>query len=302
MTEIRGIDPDRKIARVQSGVICDQLRNAAKRFNQTFAPDPATHNHCTLGDMIGHDSCGVHSVTGGKTSDNVVELEILTDDGLRMSVGRTLPTELERIIEEGGRKGEIYRDQRDVRARYGSLVRSRFPTIPRRVSGYNLDALLPERHFNLAEALVGTEGTCVTVLEATVRLMWDPPAHTLVVLGYPDGYQAADHVPEVLSFGPIGLEGFEHRMIEAELKKNLRVKNMRLLPEGQGWLLVEFGGETRAEADDKAYRLLDYLRKRPHPPTMKLYDDARGGAYRLANPRVGGGRRLGGARRATDLA
>src|SRR6185312_8104430 len=204
MHEIKSLDPDRMIARVQPGVICDQLRDAANPFHQTFAPDPATHSRCTLGGMIGNDSCGVHSQMGGKTSDNVIELDVLTYDGLRLQVGRTPPQELDAIIAAGGRKGAIYGQLRDLRDRYGSLVRARFPDIPRRVSGYNLNELLPESGFNLAAALVGTEGTCVTILEATVRLMWDPPYHSLLVLGYPDAYQAADHVPEVASFGPIG--------------------------------------------------------------------------------------------------
>ena len=123
----------------------------------------------------------------------------------------------------------------------------RFPDIPRRVSGYNLDQLLPENGFHVARALVGTEGTCVTVLEATVRLVSSPPARALVVLGYPDVFTAGDHVPEILAHKPIGLEGFDERLIDDDAARRTRTRTMcTCCPQGGGWLLVEFGGETQA--------------------------------------------------------
>src|SRR6266481_2159502 len=87
MANILEIDPARRIARVQPGVVLDQLRNAAEEHHLTFGPDPASHDRCTLGGMIGNNSCGVHSVMAGKTDDNIEELEILTYDDLRMRVG-----------------------------------------------------------------------------------------------------------------------------------------------------------------------------------------------------------------------
>src|SRR5215469_846037 len=175
MANILEIDPVRKLARVQPGVILDHLRAAAEKHPLTFAPDPATHDRCTLGGMIGNNSCGVHSVMAGKTDDNIEALEILTYDGLRMKVGATSPGEFESIIAAGGRRGEIYGALKSLADRYGDLVRLRYPNIPRRVSGYNLNFLLPENGFHVARALVGTEGTCVTVLEATCRLVESPP-------------------------------------------------------------------------------------------------------------------------------
>src|SRR6266851_8519676 len=169
MAEILEIDPVRRLARVQPGVILDGLRNAAEKHHLTFAPDPATHDHCTLGGMIGNNSCGVHSVMAGKTDDNIEELEVLTYDGMRMKVGVTSSPELEHICTAGGRHAEIYTKLQAIAATYGDLVRQRFPNIPRRVSGYNLNYLLPEHGFHVARSLVGSEGTCVTVLEATCR-------------------------------------------------------------------------------------------------------------------------------------
>jgi FAD/FMN-containing dehydrogenase len=182
MREIVEVDPDRRIARIQPGVIRDQLSNQTEeRFNLTFAPDTSTHEYATFGGMLGNNSCGTHSVMAGRTADNTHELEIVLYDGTRMRVGATPPEELEAIIAAGGRRGEIYRSLRDLRDRYEDLIREGYPDIPRRVSGYNLDELLPERGFQVARALVGSEGTLATILEATVRLVHSPPARSLVV-------------------------------------------------------------------------------------------------------------------------
>src|SRR5271169_5111217 len=171
MARILEIDPVRRIARVQPGVVLDHLRNAAEKHHLTFAPDPATHDRCTLGGMIGNNSCGVHSVMAGKTDDNIEALEVLTYDSVRMKVGATSAEELQRICAEGGRRAQIYSGLKRLAERYGDQVRRQFPDIPRRVSGYNLNYLLPENGFHVARALVGSEGTCVTILEATCRLV-----------------------------------------------------------------------------------------------------------------------------------
>ena len=273
MHAIRAIDPQRKLARVEPGVVLDDLRDRAEQYHLTFGPDPSTHNHCTLGGMIGNNSCGVHSVMAGKTDDNVEELEVLTYDGTRMRVGKTTPDELERIIHEGGRRGQIYAQLRALRDRYSDLIRRRFPAIPRRVSGYNLPWLLPENGFNVARVLVGSESTCVTVLEATVRLVHSPPVRSLLVLGYADVYQAGDHIAEVLAHKPIALEGIDDRLVSDMKKKRLHPEYVQLLPEGSGWLLVEFGAETRAEADAQARSLMDAIKRDPNPPSMKLFDN-----------------------------
>ncbi len=197
MHRLLDLDPKARTARVQPGLICDDLRAAAGEHGLTFAVDPATHDRCTLGGMIGNNSCGTHSVMGGKTVDNVLSMDVITYDGTRMTVGATDDEQYARVLATGGRPAEIYQRLRELRDRHAELIRSRFPDVPRRVSGYNLDDLLPEKGFNLARALVGTECTCVLVLEATVRLLPDPPHHTLLVVGFPDAATAADHVPEL---------------------------------------------------------------------------------------------------------
>jgi FAD/FMN-containing dehydrogenase/Fe-S oxidoreductase len=272
MHSVLALDPQKREARVQPGTILDDLRNAAEHHHLTFGPDPATHNHCTLGGMIGNNSCGVHSLMAGKTVDNIEELEILTYDGLRLRVGSTSDGELEHIIGEGGRRGQIYSDLKMLRNKYAPLIRERYPLIPRRVSGYNLDQLLPENGFNVARALVGSEGTCVTVLEATTQLVHSPSARSLLVLGYPDIFAAADQVPLLLEYGPIGLEGLDDRLLDYVRRKALYPHQVAQLPPGDSWLLVEFGGESQPEADGQAQKLMDMLKRQMTPPSMQLFN------------------------------
>jgi FAD/FMN-containing dehydrogenase/Fe-S oxidoreductase len=271
MSRILEIDPVRRVARVQPGVVLDSLRNAAEKHHLTFGPDPASHDRCTLGGMIGNNSCGVHSVMAGKTDDNIETLEVLTYDGLRLSVGKTSDTELEQIIREGGRRGQIYAGLKTLRNKYFELVRQRYPNIPRRVSGYNLNYLLPENGFDVARALVGSEGTCVTVLEATCRLVESPPARVLLVIAYADIFQCADHVPDVMAHKPIGLEGMDDLLVEYTRRKGINSEGLALLPEGGGWLLAEFGGATIPEAEAQATGLMEALGRGSNPPRMRLF-------------------------------
>ncbi len=170
LNRVCSIDPVARLAAVEPGCNLDVLRDAAKEHGLTFGPDPATHDRNTLGGMLGNNSCGVHSVMaeffgpGPLTADQVVELDVLTYDGQRMTVGAVSEDELAAIIGGDDPRARIYRQLRDLRDRHTSEIRSRFPDIPRRVSGFNLDRLLPEHGFDVAKALVGTEGTCVVVL------------------------------------------------------------------------------------------------------------------------------------------
>jgi len=252
LNRILSLDPASKAARVQPGIVLDRVRDAAEVHHLTFAPDPATHSRCTLGGMIGNNSCGVHALMGGKTVDNIHALEVLLYDGTRMAVGATSEGELERIINGGGRQGEIYAGLKSIRDRFAPLIREKFPRIPRRVSGYNLDELLPENGFNVARALVGSEGTCATVLEATLRLTASPPFRRLVCIGFPDAFIAADHVPAILTHKPIGLEGFDNAISDSLRAKGMRLEEIKLLPLGKGTLLVEFGAWTAEDVDAQA--------------------------------------------------
>jgi FAD/FMN-containing dehydrogenase/Fe-S oxidoreductase len=273
MRRVLELDPDRRRARVEPGIYRDDLDRAAAAHGLTFGPDPATHDHCAVGGMIGNNACGAHAQMAGRTAENVEQLEVLTYDGLRLRVGPTRPEELERIVAAGGRRGEIYGALRELRDRYAGEIRRRFPEIPRRVSGYCLEQLLPENGFNVARALVGSESTCALVLEASCRLLERPKAKVLVVLGWPDVYQAADNVPEALQFDPIALEGLDDVLVDHMKRKGLHPKDLPLLPEGGGWLMVELGADSTDEADQRARRLMDAFRDGDHAPSMKLFDD-----------------------------
>jgi FAD/FMN-containing dehydrogenase/Fe-S oxidoreductase len=266
-------------ARVLPGTVCDELRDAAMQQSGRkliWGPDPATHNHCCLGGMIGNNSCGAHAQMSGKTDANIEELEVLLYDGTRMRVGWMSERELEEAIARGGREGEIYSKLRSLRNTYSEQIRERYPKIPRRVSGYNLDSLLPDDdgRFNIASALVGSEGTLVTVLEARCRLIDARAERVIVMLGYPDVYEAADHVPEIDRFNPTALEGIDYRLYENIEKKGGRDRDyLRMLPEGRGWLMVELGADSREEALESAHELMRIVKGKAGGPAAKLYTD-----------------------------
>jgi FAD/FMN-containing dehydrogenase/Fe-S oxidoreductase len=271
MNRLDSLDPAEKLARVEPGIVLDRLREAAERHQLTFAPDPATHSRCTLGGMIGNNSCGVHGLLGGKTSENVESLDVVLYDGTRMTVGRTSADQLDALIRAGGRVGQIYAGLQQIRDRYAALIREKFPDIPRRVSGYNLDQLLPENGFHVARALVGSEGTCVNIVSAQVNLIASPPHRVLTALVYPDKFLAADAVPRALEHKPIGLEGFDGLILEFMRRKGIAPNDLPLLPAGDGYLLVEMGAWDAAEAQSKAEVLARDSRTWPDAPIARIY-------------------------------
>src|SRR5262249_9772945 len=210
-----------------------------------------THSRCTLGGMVGNNSCGPHSLVAGKTVENIERLEVLTYDGARFWCG---PTNDFHNVQ--GRQRQIYEKLKAIADKYGDLIRSRFPKIKRRVSGYNLDQLLPENGFNVARALVGSEGTCALTLEVEAKLVESPRERVLAVLGFADIFAAGDAVPRLLESGPIACEGLDERIIGGLRERRLALEDIALLPPGNGWLMLEFGAASRGEARARARGVL----------------------------------------------
>lgn len=239
LNEVLEIDPASRTARVQPGTVLTTLQAAAAAHGLRFGPDPSTQARATLGGMIGNNACGPHAVAYGRTSDNVLELDVIDGVGRRFTAGRDL-TAVPGLLDLVG-------------TNLGTLRRE-LGTFSRQVSGYSLEHLLPENGGDLAKALIGTEGTVATVLEATVALVPVSPAPVLVVLGYQDMASAADAVPSLLVHRPLAMEGLDARLVDV-VRKHRGPGAVPEFPDGGGWLLVEVGGESAAEAFFAAERL-----------------------------------------------
>jgi FAD/FMN-containing dehydrogenase/Fe-S oxidoreductase len=280
MRAIREVDPARRLARVEPGVICDELVRAASPHGLTWGPKPATHSRCGFGGMISNNCGGMHAQYAGLAVHNVEALEVLLYDGTRMRLGWMTDAEFIAAGRRPGREGAVYSALRALRDRYADRIRERFPRMPRRVSGYNLDALLPgvDGRLNPARALVGSEGTCAVILEATLRLVDLRPERSVVLLGYPDVATAGDRVADVLAAGidPMAVEGMDRILRDHLRKKNPpEVGALDLLPEGDGWLLVQVGGDARSDVDARVERLVEHLRGAASAPLgVRVLTDA----------------------------
>jgi FAD/FMN-containing dehydrogenase/Fe-S oxidoreductase len=268
------VDAGQRTCVVEPGIVLDALNGQLSHHGLRFGPKPSTHGQCTLGGMIGNNSCGASAQAYGKTVDNVRRLEILTYDGMRCWVGPTSDEEYERIVAAGDRRAEIYQQLRAVIDRNLAEVRRGFPRIPRRVSGYNLDSLLPENGFDLARALVGSESTLVTVLHAELDLVPVPPYESMLVLGFGDVCAAADAVPELLAHSsPTQLEALDGRMAQLMRAEHAHLDSLDMFPEGESWLLLQFSGDTQDDVDAQARDLLRSLGRAEGDLTVAFSDD-----------------------------
>ncbi|MHC1562736.1 FAD-binding and (Fe-S)-binding domain-containing protein [Actinomycetospora sp. C-140] len=274
-TRLVAVDEQERTCVVEPGIKLDDL-NAALPGRLIYGPKPATHVSCTLGGMIGNNSCGSTAQVFGKVADNVRRLEILTHDGLRMWVGPTTAAEYDAIQDAGGRRAEIYRGLRAIAQDNAALVADRFPDIPRRVSGYNLDDLLPgpdaDGHgFDVAKALVGTESTLVTVLHAELDLVTEARHTALVVLGFDDVVAAARCVPAILPHAPHFLECIDRVIVEFERARGFHQDAMAAMPAGHSWLMVQIRDEEPARVTERTQALTDALRE--HGPSILTVTD-----------------------------
>ncbi|HEX2072416.1 MAG TPA: FAD-binding and (Fe-S)-binding domain-containing protein [Geodermatophilus sp.] len=243
---VRSVDPEARTATVDPGVVQAALQTAARPYGLRFGPDPSTHNRCTIGGMIGNNACGSRALGYGRTADNVVALDVVTGAGEHLRLGPAggggAPAD--------GVLGELHRL---VQAELAA-IRTELGRFGRQVSGYSLEHLLPERGFDAARALVGSEGTLALVLGATVRLVADAPHRGLVVLGYPSMADAADATPGLLRHEPTACEGLDQRIVQR--LRDVPAAVVPDLPRGDGWLIVELTGDTVAEVAAKARAVL----------------------------------------------
>ncbi|MFJ6749492.1 FAD-binding and (Fe-S)-binding domain-containing protein [Streptomyces sp. NPDC091266] len=253
------LDPQARTATVQPGIVLDTLQTAAAGHGLLFGADPSTHSRCTLGGMIGNNACGTHSLAWGRTADNVSALEVVTYRGTVVHLGEMTQGEIEDAIAARDDRAELIASL--YRLAQGNLaaLRTELGRFPRQVSGYALEHLLPENRFNLARALVGSEGTLAVVLSATVRLISPPPARTLVVLGFRDACAAADAVPSLLDHGLLALEGLDQALTDIVTRPGTRAA-IDTLPAAQAWLFAEIGG-TPDELPDRAQALAAVARQ-----------------------------------------
>jgi FAD/FMN-containing dehydrogenase/Fe-S oxidoreductase len=244
LNRIHAIDPDSATAVVEPGVVLDELQRAAARHGLRFGPDPSTHSRCTVGGMIGNNSCGTRAMRYGRTADNVLELGLIAGTGERVHAA---PGALDG-------SAALLAALQQVASGNLALLRTEFGRFSRQVSGYSLEHLLPERGFNVPAALTGTEGTCGVITSATLRLVRVPAATVLVLLGYPDMAEAADAVPGLLPLQPVALEGLDRRITDVAARRiGAAVPE---LPRGGGWIFAEVAGASPGEAAARAQDLI----------------------------------------------
>ncbi|MFI9213074.1 FAD-binding and (Fe-S)-binding domain-containing protein [Streptomyces sp. NPDC053253] len=264
MAGLVSLDPEERTAVVRPGLVLDRLREAARPYGLTFGPDPSTHSRCTLGGMIGNNACGAHSVAWGTTADNVRSLDVVTYGGERLTLGRD---------GQGAPAGLL-----DLVGRNLALLRTGYPAgLPRRISGYALDALLPEKGVDVVRSFCGSEGTLGVVTEATVRLVPLPADPVLVVLGYGDESAAAEAAAGLLPYGPLTVEGMAADLVRGGAGAGG-------LPRGGAWLFVEMDGPSAASGLVRAADALDSVVVRDPAGQRALWrirEDAAGTATRL---------------------
>ncbi|MEV6866078.1 FAD-binding and (Fe-S)-binding domain-containing protein [Streptosporangium subroseum] len=276
MGRLKSLDQEARTATVEPGIVLDTLQRLAAPYGLRFGPDPSTHSRCTIGGMIGNNACGSRALAYGRTADNVLALDVLTGGGERLSTGRAadrlspgrgahgFPAEhgagglfTGRDADGAGRGADgsptLIGLQRVVRDNL-AVIRTELGRFRRQISGYSLEHLLPERGFDVAKAMVGTEGTWGVVLGAEVLLVEAPARTVLVVLGYRDMATAADAVPALLPHRPVAIEGIDARIVDV-VRTRRGAGRVPPLPAGAGWLMVELGGDSEAELRSAAVAL-----------------------------------------------
>ena len=214
MNAVLDLDPDRRIARVQPGLVLSELNKAARKLGLHYPIDPSTANRATIGGGIGNNSCGTHSGLYGKTVDVVDSMDVILSDGEQLRFDQVDERRLRALIDAGGREGRLYRDLRELADRERSEIAERYPDIPRRVSGYNLETLLDPEGVNLSQMVVGSEGTLAVVTEATVQLAPLPRRRGILAAHFRTLIEAAEATVVANRHKPAAIELVDDIIIE----------------------------------------------------------------------------------------
>src|SRR5437660_11960925 len=271
MNNVLEVNEEELWARVQPGVVQDELNHQVRAHGLLFGPDTSTSNRATLGGMMGNNSGGSHSIAYGLTVDHVLEIRALLADGSEVVFGELTPAEFEAKCRATGLEGQIYREVAAIRETYADEIRARYPKQWRRVAGYNLNELLgvgvrphsyagggngSPRAFSMARLVVGSEGTLLTILEAKVRLVRRPRATALAVIHYHDMQEALESSQALLETGPYAVEVTDKVILDLARANIEQSQKM-------GWvqgdpaaiMIVEYTGENDAEARAKVEAL-----------------------------------------------
>ena len=242
LNRVLSIDPQARTAVVEPGCVESTLQEAARKYGLRFGPDPSSQNRATIGGMVGNNACGPHATAWGRTSDNIVSLDVIDGRGRRF----TASTSHSDLSQVPGLDTLIDSNL--------ALIRTELGRFGRQVSGYSLEHLTPEKHRNLAAMLVGTEGTLTTIVSITVKLVEIPRAPVLVALGYPDMIAAADDVPTIVRCEPLAVEGMDSRLVDV-VRAHRGPGAVPALPKGDGWLMCEVSAGNEEESLAQARRL-----------------------------------------------
>lgn len=240
LTRILDVDEEAGTATVEPGVVHASLQRRVRAAGWRFGPDPSTHDRATIGGMVGNNACGTRALGYGRTADNVLGLDVVTGAGERLAVAGGIPG-----------SSPTLEALDTLAAAHLATIRTEHGRFTRQVSGYSMEHLLPEHGRAVERFLVGSEGTLAVTLAATVRLVRDEPERLLLVLSYPSMADAADAVPAVLAYRPVACEGLDARIVDA-VRAQRGTAAVPSLPAGEGWLFVEFAGDSAAELTARA--------------------------------------------------
>jgi FAD/FMN-containing dehydrogenase/Fe-S oxidoreductase len=256
MNRLLEVNADERWCRVEPGLVQDELNAHVQSLGLLFGPDTSTSNRATIGGMIGNNSAGAHSIAYGMTIHHVLELTCVLADGSLVTLRDLTPEAVSAKAGQNGLEGQIYRELRRIVGEHREEILARYPTIMRRVSGYNLNEFVKTQPFNLGRLVVGSEGTLATVVEAKMRLVPRPKRTALDVIHYADLQEALESSQEILETGPYAVE-LTDKMILDLARGNLEQRNRMGFVQGDpaAILIVEYAGETEGEVKAKVEEL-----------------------------------------------